>query len=365
MIRKSPSFAASAKPLAQSLHSSVTMKHIAERAGVSVPTVSRALVGSDRVAAITRMRVEEAASALGYKLNQRARSLRTQRTMLVVAVVPDIGNTFFSYVLAGIEQEAVRLGYSVLIGNVANDPRRAKRYGDHLLAGTADGVILLTGQLPEPNWAERMKAAHLPIVALCERIVGHDLTTVAIDDRKAARQVTEHLLALGHRTIGHVTAPTGTVLANDRRTGFTDALAAAGLNPDVSLIAEGDFTIDGGFRAFDQIYARHPDITAVFCANDETAMGVINAMRVRALEAPGDIAVAGFDGLEFGAAFYPPITTVAQPRLDLGATAMRLLHEHILSPDAPRRQITLEAELIVRASTFADRPILNRRPNAR
>lgn len=336
---------------------SVTMKHIAERAGVSVPTVSRALIGSDRVAEATRLRVEEAAKALGYQLNQLARSLRTQRTWLVVVVVPDIGNTFFSYVLAGIEEEAMRLGYSVLIGNVAGVPRRAKSYGDRLLAGAADGVILLNGRLPEPNWAERMEAAHLPIVALCERIEGHDLTTVAIDDRKAARQVTEHLIALGHRIIGHVTAPSGTVLERDRRAGYTDALEAAGLTPDPSLIASGDFTIDGGFRAFARLRERHAAMTAVFCGNDETAIGAINAMRAQGLEAPRDLAVAGFDGLEFGAAFHPPITTVAQPRLDLGRTAMRLLHERILSPEAPRQQVTLRAELMVRASTLAERPV--------
>lgn len=143
------------------------------------------------------------------------------------------------------------------------------------------------------------------------------------------------------------------MLTRDRRAGYADALAAAGLDMDPGLVAPGNFTIEGGSHAFEELYARRPTMTALFCANDETAMGAVNAMRARGLEAPRDLAVAGFDGLEFGAAFHPSLTTIARPRLDLGTTAMRLLHERILSPEAPRQQVILEADLIVRASTLA------------
>ena len=199
------------------------------KTGLSIATVSRALMGSSRVAEPTRLRVEAAAALLGYMPNQLARSLRTQRTYLIVVMVPDIGNTFFSYVLAGIEEEAQRLGYSVLIGNVAGDPRRAKSYGDRLLAGAADGTILINGQLPEENWAARMEGMNLPVVALCERIEGKNLSTVAIDDRGAARAVTEHLIAIGHRHIGHIGGPPGNVLSRDRLAGYRDALQSAGM----------------------------------------------------------------------------------------------------------------------------------------
>lgn len=327
------------------------MADIAEKAGVSVSTVSRALMGSSRVAETTRQRVEAAAASLGYTLNQLARSLRTQRTHLVVVMVPDIGNTFYSYVLAGIEEEAQRLGYSVLIGNVAGDPRRAKSYGDRLLSGAADGTILLNGQVPEEGWVARMEAMNLPVIALCERIDGHGLSTVAIDDRNAARTVTEHLIASGNRNIGHITGPISNVLSTDRQAGYQDALAAAGIAFDPGLVEQGDFTIDGGARAFLSLIRRRPELTAIFAANDETAIGAINKARDEGKRIPEDLAVAGFDGLEFGAAFFPPLTTIIQPRVGLGTTAMRLLHEQIINPIAPRQVAILDATLAIRAST--------------
>lgn len=327
------------------------MVDIAKQAGVSVATVSRALMGSDRVAEATRLKVEAAAAALGYTLNQLARSLRTQRTHLVVVMVPDIGNTFFSYVLAGIEEEAQRLGYSVLIGNVAGDPRRAKSYGDRLLSGAADGTILLNGQLPEQGWAERMEAMNLPVIALCERIDGYNLSTVVIDDRSAAAHVTAHLLGAGHSRIAHITGPLGNVLSRDREAGYCDALEAGGRRFDPLLVEPGNFTITGGAAACQRLLARDPGITAIFCANDETAMGAINAARDQGRQIPRDLAVAGFDGLEFGQSFFPPLTTVVQPRLALGIAAMTLLHEQIVDPSAPRRTVTLAAEVVVRAST--------------
>lgn len=329
------------------------MADIAEKAGVSVATVSRALMGSSRVAEATRNRVEEAAASLGYTLNQLARSLRTQRTHLIVVMVPDIGNTFFSYVLAGIEEEAQRLGYSVLIGNVAGDPRRAKNYGDRLLSGAADGTILINGQLPEEGWVARMEAMNLPVIALCERIEGYNLSTVAIDDRNAARAVTRHLIDCGHRHIGHITGPIGNVLSIDRQAGYQDALAAAGLTADAASIESGDFTINRGFSAYTDLIRRNPNLTAIFCANDETAIGAINAARASGRRVPEDIAIAGFDGLEFGAAFYPPLTTVVQPRTELGTSAMRLLHEQIVDPLMQRKTITLDADLVIRGSTVS------------
>ena len=324
------------------------MTDIGRRAGVSVSTVSRALMGSPRVAPATRERIQVAAAELGYTLNQLARSLRTQRTWLVVVMVPDIGNAFFSYVLAGIEEEAQRLGYSVLIGNVAGDPRRAKSYGDRLLAGAADGVILLNGQLPEPDWADRMLANSLPVVALCERIPGQALPTVAIDDRAAMSEVVDYLAGAGHRRIAHVAGPPGNVLALDRQAGYEAAMAAHGLERPVTVA--GDFTIPSGARAFEAIHAACPDVTAICCANDEEAMGVVNAMRARGLSAPGDISVSGFDGLEFGAAFYPPLTSVVQPRLQLGVRAMQLMHREIAGEGTPGT-IILPTKLAIRDST--------------
>lgn len=328
------------------------MKDIAREAGVSVPTVSRALMGSDRVKPDTRQKVEAAAAKLGYTLNHIARSLRTQRTHLVVVIVPDIGNTFFSYVLGGIEEEAQRHGYSVLFGNVAGDMRRAKSYGDRLLSGAADGVIFLDGQLPEPGWLEKVQDLGLPIVALCERMPGIDVHTVTIDNEAAAYAATRHLIEAGHAIVAHIAGPDGNILSEDRIGGYRRAIVEACLAQHDSLIVGGDFTISGGYRAFNQVWADHPGVTAVFCANDEMAIGCINAMRDHGLSAPKDVAVIGFDGLEFGEAYYPPLSTVVQPRSELGATAMRVLLSQIEGRPAKRQQI-LPFELAIRMSSVS------------
>ncbi len=180
----------------------------------------------------TRARVVEAAERLDYRINPVARSLRTQRTQLILAVVPDIGNPYYSYVLAGIEAEAQRHGYAVLIGNVAGDPARLRAYGEQVLSGRADGMILLTGRLPAPDWLEAFDGP-APVVALSEPIPG--VPFVGIDDRGAAQAMTAHLTALGCRRIAHIRGPQDSAVADAREAGYRAALADAGLRMGMRL----------------------------------------------------------------------------------------------------------------------------------
>lgn len=337
------------------------MLEIAERAGVSVSTVSRALTGSDVVNSGTRSRVEAAAEELGYTINQVARSLRTQKTWLVLALVPDIGNPFYSYVLSGIEEEAHRLGYSVLIGNVAGSEARARRYGERMSSGAADGVILMTGKLPEPAWLDRPGAAGLPLIALCERIDEVDIPFVGVDDQAAGAEMTRELFRLGHRRIAHVTGPLSSTAARDRFAGYLQALEAGGMPFDPSLVAHGDFTIDGGYLCATRLCkVSHPP-SAIFCANDEMAIGAINALRDRNLRVPEQISVAGCDGLELGGKYFPPITTMEQPRSALGAAAMTILHDMTLGKAPPAKTI-MPTTLVRRLSTDGHRAAGASRP---
>lgn len=332
------------------------MLEIAERAGVSVSTVSRALTGSDVVNAETRSRVEAAAEELGYTINQVARSLRTQKTWLVLAIVPDIGNPFYSYVLAGIEEEAQRLGYSVLIGNAAGSEARARRYGERMLSGGADGMILMTGKLPEPAWFERPGTTGLPLIALCERIDEATVPFVGVDDREAGFEMTGELLRLGHRRIAHVAGPASSVAARDRFAGYRQALDAAGIPFDPSLVAHGDFTIDSGYLGTKRLcVVSHPP-SAIFCANDEMAIGAVNALRDRNLHVPERVSVAGCDGLELSAKYFPPITTMEQPRSALGAAAMTMLHDMTLGEVPPAKTI-MPTTLVRRLSTGRRRAV--------
>lgn len=325
----------------------VRMTEIAEILGISVSTVSRALSGDPVVNAETRTRVTDAAQRLGYRLNPVARSLRTQRTNLVLAVVPDIGNPFYSYVLAGIEDEAQKNGYAVLIGNVAGNEGRLRAYGDQVRSGRADGMILLTGCLPSEDWLAGFDKP-APLVALCEPIPG--VPFVGIDDRQAAVDMVNHLASLGCRRIAHIRGPQNSTVAAERETGYRQALAAAGLKVDGSLTETGDTTIDSGHRCATALLATQPDIDAIFAGNDEMAIGAVNALRDVGIDVPRGIKVAGCDGLEFGAKYFPPLSTIEQPRTELGATAMRLLLQLVSGGMPPDRTI-LKHSLKLRSTT--------------
>lgn len=334
-------------PAHDSRQGPIRMREIADAVGVSVATVSRALKGDPVVNAETRARVVEAAERLAYRINPVARSLRTQRTQLILAVVPDIGNPFFSYVLAGIEDEAQRNGYSVLIGNVAGDPQRLRTYCDQLLSGRADGIILLTGRLSNTAWLTDF-VRDAPVVALCEPI--DSVPFVGIDDRAAAMEAVSHLVRAGCRTIAHVRGPQHSAAADAREAGYRDALVAAGLMVDPGLIEPGDTTIDSGDRATRRLLSLRPDIDAIFAANDEMAIGAVNALRALGRAVPGSVQVAGCDGLEFGAKYHPPLTTVEQPRLALGAAAVETLLK-VMSDEPVAQRRLLPHRLVVRATT--------------
>jgi LacI family repressor for deo operon, udp, cdd, tsx, nupC, and nupG len=323
------------------------MREIADAAGVSVATVSRALKGDPVVNEETRARVAETAARLAYRVNPVARSLRTQRTQMILAVVPDIGNPFYSYVLAGIEDEAQRNGYAVLIGNLSGDASRLRAYGDQVLSGRADGIILLTGRPPGDVWLDDfVKIA--PVVALCEPIAG--VPFVGIDDRAAAAEAVGHLISLGCRRIAHIRGPRHSAAADAREAGYRDALAAAGLPVDAKLIGTGDTTIDSGHRVTTTLVVAQPDIDAIFAANEEMAIGAVNALRALGRPVPGAVRVSGCDGLEFGAKYFPPLTTIEQPRPDLGSTAVATLLKVMHNEDVPSMKL-LPHKLVARATT--------------
>ena len=325
---------------------------VAERAGVSTATVSRALATPDRVSPKTREAVMKAVRETGYVLNVAARNLRTSRSHAVLAVLPDASNIFFSQVLRGISDTLHQHGYSLVIAVTANDPARERDHAEFIRGGRVDGVLLLNGrQLPSPT-AKRGRH-HLPIVSLCERIPGSRLPHVETANREAARAMTEHLLKLGHRRIGYLTGPQANVLEHDRFAGFRDALDAAGVAHDPLLVQPGDFSIAAGEAAAIAYMAlpRLPD--AVFACNDAMAMGLIRGFTAAGVAVPGDISIAGFDDIEFAAAYNPALTTVRQSRSQIGACAAAMLIDLIQGNKLASSDVRLPAEIVMRDSTRA------------
>ncbi|PZQ97063.1 MAG: LacI family transcriptional regulator [Cereibacter sphaeroides] len=326
-----------------------TIEDVARIAGVSIATVSRCLHKPEVVAEATRNRILTAVRDTGYALNTAAQSLRVRRSYNVLVVVPDIGNTFFSVILRGIQQVASEAGITMLIGDTGRSPEREEGYMRNLLNGRADGVLLLAE--PQAPWLDLPIANSegvLPVVAISEVLPGGEALSVGIDNVGAARDAVAYLLGLGHKRIAHLAGPETNILTAARRDGYRRALNEAGIRNDPALELAGDFGVASGAAAFERYRTLEPRPTAIFCANDESAMGFISAAHAAGLQVPRDISVVGFDDIHFAQAFLPPLTTVRQPRTEMGAEAMRMLLA-IWAQGQPK-SVVLPTQMILRDS---------------
>jgi LacI family repressor for deo operon, udp, cdd, tsx, nupC, and nupG len=324
------------------------IKDIAALAQVSVATVSRALSKPEIVRGPTYERVRQAIEQLDYHRNARARSLRRRRSETVVVAVPEIHNTFFSGVVQGIENVAHAHGYKILLGETQRDQARLDTYAAMVCSMEADGLILLEARLPSPRRAHRKGPA--PIVFACEYFDVPCYPTVRVNNVAAAKQAVAHLLGLGHRVIATITGPLNSPLGRDRLKGYELALEEAGIKPLKRYIIEGDFLLDQGHRAADKLVRGAKRPTAIFCANDEMAMGAMKASHEAGLVIPRDISIIGFDDIRFAAYAYPPLTTIVQPVLEIGEAAMNLMIGR-LENDAREGEMVLPARLVERGST--------------
>ena len=277
-----------------------TMRDVAERAGVSLTTVSRAFSDPDKLSPATLRRIADASAELHYTVNLSARSLRKRSAGMLLVLLPDIGNPFFSLVLKGIEEGAREGGRVLLIGDTGSDATLADAYAGQLDAGTVDGMILIDGRLPfAPNSPARARLLRAPVVALSERVDDPSIPFVGIDNRAAGREVAHFLADLGHRRLAHIAGPPANGLTALRAQGFADGARERGC--DVVGVAEGDWSIDSGQAAAAAILSWPQRPTAVFAANDEMAIGAIHAFAAAGVSVPGGMSVVGFDDIDFAA----------------------------------------------------------------
>lgn len=327
------------------------IREVARLAGVSVATVSRALKDPRVVSPKTRAQVMKAVEEAGYRPNLLARNFSSGKAYAVMVLVPNVANPFFSRVIRGIEQAAQDQGYSVLLGDTQGKPEREHFYAGMALTNQADGLIQLDSRYP---FAEKDSAlaAPVPMVNACERIADDDrYPVVELDNRGAAAAITRHLIQLGHRRIGVITGPADSPIVRDRLQGFREALEEAGLEFDTSLLAEGGFTMPSGDWGATSMLSGEAPPTAIFCMNDEMAIGAVRAIKKAGLSVPADISVAGFDNIEFASFTDPPLTTINQPAEALGRRAMETLHQMIGGQVPQANRTTLSFDLVVRDST--------------
>ncbi len=325
------------------------MSDVAKLANVSPATVSRVLSNPDLVSKETREKVMEVINKVNYKPHIVARQFRTMETKIILVVVPDITSAFFSKVLRGIEHVAVQNGYQVILGDTENDTEREQEYINLLLQKQADGMVLLTARLDKTKLEEI--AEHFPMVLACEYMDGLNVPTVSIDNISSARKATEHLIQQGHKKIAHITGPINVILSRDRLRGFQQAMMSHDLEIDSAYIQEGDFTFESGYNQMLKLLALETPPTAVFAFNDEMAIGAIKAVKDSHLSIPEDVAIVGFDNIKMASVIEPNLTSIDQPKYEIGKKAMELLLKLINGESLQKKKFVMKDELIIRESS--------------
>ncbi|WP_337879686.1 LacI family DNA-binding transcriptional regulator [Rheinheimera sp.] len=327
-----------------------TIHEVAALAEVSVATVSRALQQPERVSDKTRARVLAAVKQTGYKPNLMAVKFRSGKSRNLVVLVPTVANLFFARVITGMQQSAHDKGYSLLLCNTMANEAMEQSYARMVHTSQADGLIQLRAFNPFTG-LEMAADQPLPMVNACEVLDRIRCPTVLLDNKAAAYAMTEYLLGLGHRRIAMIKGPPRSPLTRDRVAGYKEALAEAGVDFDESLLSPGNFSLASGQKAAADLMALPRPPTAIFCENDEMAIGALQQLKQLGLRVPQDVSVAGFDDIAFAAYSDPPLTTIAQPAEEFGSTAVSLLIDLIEGRLGKAPKVILPFDLIERAST--------------
>ncbi|HWC82952.1 MAG TPA: LacI family DNA-binding transcriptional regulator [Pseudonocardiaceae bacterium] len=339
----------------------VSIRDVAARAGVSVATVSNVLNRPDIVARPTRDRVNAAIRELGFVRNESARQLRAGRSRTIGLVVLDVANPFFTDLARGVEDEANKAGLAVILCNSDDQERKEKRYLELLEEHRVQGV-LITPVVGASSRLARLQRRGTPVVLVDSRSASRGQCSVAVDDVLGGDLAVTHLLEAGHERIAYVSGPRAIRQVADRHDGAVRALQRAGRPPgDLHVIDVGSLNVAAGQKAGAELAelpaADRP--TAVFCTNDLIALGVLQEMTRHRIRVPEDISLVGYDDIDFAAAAAVPLTSVRQPRQQLGRTAARMLLEEAAADETHQhQQVIFEPELILRQTT---RPVSRRR----
>lgn len=331
-----------------------TIEDVARLAGVSIATVSRAIRTPEKVAESTRKKVTAAIARTGYTANAMAQNLRMQRSQMVMVLTQSISDPNFPGILTGLEKVANARGYGLLIGNTEGDVALEEKYLRFLSTGMADGLILLTGHLPVAGWPQHMAGNIPPLVSVSHPVSHANVSYVGVDDVSASKVAAEYLISLGHSRIAYISGPQGDIVSELRHQGYCKALAEA-YDESSFWKVQGNGTSEGGRAAIERLFIRDNLPTAFFCFNDDTAIGVISALKSRGFDVPKDFSVIGFDDIPFASNITPALTTIRQPRGQIGEMAMTHLLDFLPTRKIPLENALLHGDLIVRESCSTPR----------
>lgn len=331
---------------------SATIKDVAKMAEVSISTVSRVINDSKPVSPEARRRVLKAIEELGYKPNEIARSLVTKKSNLIGVIVDDIGNSYVAHIVRGIEEVGRMYNYDILLSSSYGIEATELKFIQVLMQKQVEGIIIVS-EIANEQITEKIRNSKIPFVYLNRFYNVLETPTVSIDNELESYTMTEHLKELGHKNIMYVTMKKDIehTIEKYKIKGFKDAMDNSG---GIGLVYNADgYKIEDGYKHGEEILnlIKENNITAIFCMNDEMAIGVTNYLYDQGLRVPDDISVAGYGDIAMASVYRPKITTIKEPYYDLGAVAIRRLLKQLKGEIIDEQTLKLPARLIVREST--------------
>jgi LacI family transcriptional regulator len=336
----------------------VTIKQIAKLAGVSTQTISRVINDKGEVSPETRKRIQDIIDQYGYKPSAVARSLSQQRSHTIGVITAGLKYIGPSMILNGITDEADELGYALMLKKLPRfDSKNVQPIFEALIAQHVDGIIWAIPEVGDNQKWIKEETISLPVPFMFLTAPPRpDVSSIDYDNYLGGKMATEHLLYQGYRKIGHISGPLDWLSARQRKKGWEDALQESRINPQEMPCVEGNWSTASGVPAFNCLLADDPEIDALFVANDQMALGVLQIACKRGIQVPKELAVVGFDGLAESEFFWPPLTTIYQDLHTLGSVAVKEIvsiieSQHNSEAEIEVKHINLQPQLIVRESS--------------
>ncbi|PMC35938.1 LacI family transcriptional regulator [Bacillus sp. UMB0899] len=330
----------------------VTLQQVAKHAGVSRATASLVVRNSSSISDKTKKKVLASIHELGYVYDRVAANLRSQRSSTVGIIITDIGNTFFSDLLKGINRTLEEHGYTVLLGTTYDSEDKQDRLLSTMLEHRVGGIILCPTSDTSKETMERLEKMDLPLVLAVRELIGLNTDYVGVNYRDGALMAVNHLIMKGHKKIAFLGGRKESSAWKQRLDGYLLAFQQAGLEVDESLFISSSPTREGGIAALHKLLLKGDTPSAVFCFNDLVALGVMYAIQNVGLTPGKDIAVVGFDNIPESTITNPPLTTISSFAHQIGSNAAQLLHKRIMDVNHNPERIILSPELVIRETTF-------------
>lgn len=329
-----------------------TIKEVAEKAGVSIQTVSRVLNNRPDVSPETRQRIQSVIKDLSFQPYAVAQGLRSKRTFTLGLVASDFSDFWFSQVVTGAEIEAHAHGYFFMLGSTGCDRQSEPKFLKLLTQRHVDGILFVRASCPDDlGYLSNLQHSGIPVVSTGFYLPGADFSIAEVNNIDGGQKATQYLLDLGHTRVAMITGPTDWKSVSDRSQGYMQALKTAGISPDPILTVHGESWLHrSGYEAMKELLSRESPFTALFAHNDRMARGAISALHDAGLRVPQDISVVGYDDIPEAEFSDPPLTTIRQPMQEVGVAATRMLIQMIEDLQATPQQILFDTELVIRSS---------------